>query len=110
MADYVAGSIFDLLAEESLDSGSVSSTGSHHPRLECHMAEIHEGLVEDLGLNGESPVWQGVPPPAPAPRDNTLPPQTPLVGLQAQQRELQEARLALKRDRAQLECDAECHG
>ena len=39
MADYAAESIFDLLTEESLDSGSVSSTGSHHPSLECHMEE-----------------------------------------------------------------------
>jgi hypothetical protein len=59
------------------------------------MAEIHEGLVEDLGPNGESPVRQGVPPPAQALRDNTPSPQTPSEWLHAQQRELQEARLAL---------------
>ena len=54
MAGYATESIFDLLVEESLDSGSISSSGSHHPSLECHMAELHEGLVESLGPNGES--------------------------------------------------------
>ena len=77
MTGYATESIFDLLTEELLNSGSVSSTGSHHPSLECHIAELHEGLVECLGPNGESPKRQGVPPPAPAPGDDTPKPQTP---------------------------------
>jgi len=56
MADYTTESIFDLLTEELLVSGSIYNTRSNHPPLECHLAEFHEGLVEDMEPNGESPV------------------------------------------------------
>ena len=64
------------------------------------MAELQEGLVEDLGPGGESPASPSAPPPTPALGDNTPQLQTPLERLQAQQRELQEAQLAPERDRA----------
>jgi len=47
MADYAAESVFDLLAEESLDSGSVSRIGSHHPSPKCHVAEDAAGALFD---------------------------------------------------------------
>ena len=42
MADYATESIFDLLAEESLDSRSISSIGSHHLSLESHMGKMNK--------------------------------------------------------------------
>ena len=42
MADYATESIFDLLTEESLDSRSISSIGSHHLSLESHMGKMNK--------------------------------------------------------------------
>ena len=76
MTGYATKSVFALLAEESLNSGLISSIESHHPSLECHMTELQEGLVEDLGSVGPS-----APPPTPALGDNTAQAKMPLERL-----------------------------
>ena len=49
MIESVTESLHDLLVEGlGLDSGSDSSTGSHHPSRECFMAETSEGHVESV--------------------------------------------------------------
>ena len=47
MANYATGSVSNLLAEESLDSESVPSTGGHHQPLKHRMAEDPVGAHFD---------------------------------------------------------------
>ena len=70
MTDYATESVFDLLEEDSLDSSSVSSSGSQHPSLEFLVVEIREGSLVDLGEGDEAPAGPSAPPPTPAPRNN----------------------------------------
>jgi hypothetical protein len=113
MADFSVESIHDVLASNSESiSGSVSSEGSHHPSVECFMAETSEGHISSTSDSGETPREVPVRAGAGGVRVPPLvtvasaPPQLgrpPIEQLQAWQHELEEARHGLEEERAQLE-------
>jgi hypothetical protein len=100
MADYISESFHDLLAGElETFSDSNSSRGSHHPSLECFMADSPGRRVESAHDGNTSPdvFNNGV-------RErNQAPQHVWLEQLWERQRELEEARLQLKQEHAKLE-------
>jgi hypothetical protein len=94
MADYVSESFHDLLAGESETiSDSNSSMGSHHPSLECFMADHSKGHAEST-RDGNTPS-NG--PDAGARVRNQAPPHVQLEQLWEWQKSIEEARLQLSR-------------
>jgi hypothetical protein len=107
MKDYISESFHDLLVGElEVISDSSSTGGSHHPSRECFMAGVPEGRFEDAH-NGETP--QSGPNDRARERNQTpLPAQ--LEQLRERQKELEEARLQIEEECAELEREIGCRG
>ena len=107
MIKYVAESFHDLLAGESgSPSDTDSSGGSHHPSRECFVTDTPEGHVESIHEGEATPtndLDDGVE------RDAGAPPRLRVEQLKAQHQELEEARIQLEQECAELEQEIERH-
>jgi hypothetical protein len=100
MMDYVLESFHDLLTGElEAISDSDSSGGSHHPSLECFMADHSKGLIESThdGITPPNSSDTGI-------RERSqAPPRMLLEQLREWQKVLVEACLQLEQEHAKLE-------
>jgi len=101
MIESITESLHGLLTEgPRLDSGSDSSTGSHHPSRECFMTDTSEGHVESVSME-ETTLADNLG--GGTEGGTATPPHIRVEQLRAQKREINEAGQQLVREYAEVD-------
>ena len=106
--EHVTESLQNLITEElGSSSGSDSSKGSHHPSWDCFMTGTPEGHVESISMEEATPVGNLD---GETKGETAAPPRVGVEQLRARKREIDEPRLALVREYAEVDREIERRG
>ena len=106
--EHVTESLHNLLTEgPGSSSGSDSSRGSHYPSHECFMTGTPEGHIKSIHEEEATPTNDLD---DEAEGETAAPPRMRVEQLKARHQELEEARLQLEQERAELYREIERHG